>query len=162
TPTLCRKHSPLGESLMHRRAAHRFGRATLLICVGVSLALAAGCSAEPAQNLRGPAPQVGQVYRDEAKLTMAKGTMTVTTVGLTQTTHQDVAGEGVFETEVLAVAEGRMTTCRTRLVTERGKDTVRGPGQTETHTDINPLEGETILSEKVGEAWKTTLVGKVP
>src|SRR5262249_5300869 len=32
----------------------------------------------------------------------------------------------------------------------------------DTHTDNGPLEGETVLCERAGEGWKTTLVGKAP
>jgi hypothetical protein len=134
----------------------------LLLCAVASLAAAAGCSSGPPQNLLGPAPQVGQVYRDEVKVTITNGTLTITAGGISETAQADIAVDGVYEEEILAVADGRVTKSRTRFVTERLKLTARSRGQTETHSDTGPLEGETVLSEKVGERWKNTLVGKAP
>jgi hypothetical protein len=147
---------------MHRRATRRFDRVSLLVCAVAALALVVGCSSEPAHNLLGPAPQVGQVYRDETRVTITNATLTATAGGMSDTAQADIVADGVYEEEILAVADGRVTKSRTRFVTERFKVTARSRGQTETHSDTSPLEGETVLSEKVGERWKTTLVGKAP
>jgi hypothetical protein len=126
------------------------------------LLLAAGCSSGAPQDLRGPAPQVGQVYRQEGKMTISNGTMIFTEWGVPQTARLDLIGYEVFEEEILAVVDRRVTKSRTRIFAERQKVTTRARGQTDIHTEPYPLEGETVLSERVGDAWKTTLEGKAP
>jgi hypothetical protein len=131
----------------------------LVLALGL-LALA-GCSGQP-QDLRGPAPQAGQTYRSEMTLTVTKGTITLTAGGEPVTGEADLSMRAVEEEEVLAVADGQVTGIRTKVITDQATETVRIEGQADTHTDSGPLEGETVLCEKAGEGWKTTLVGKAP
>jgi hypothetical protein len=81
---------------------------------------------------------------------------------MSETAQADIAVDGVYEEEILALTDGRVTKSRTKFVTERIKVTASSHGQTETYSDTCPLEGETVLSEKVGDKWKTILVGKAP
>jgi hypothetical protein len=136
------------------------GTAQSLLVALVLLALA-GCSGQP-QDLRGPAPQAGQTYRSEMTVTVTKGKITLTAGGESVTGEIDLTRRGVEEEEILAVADGEVTGIRTKVRTDRATETVRIDGQADTHTDSGPLEGETVLCEKVGEGWKTTLVGKAP
>jgi hypothetical protein len=133
---------------------------TLFLAAG--LLAGAGCSSGTPRDLRGPDPEVGQVYHDEMKLTMTGGTLTATAGGMTQTAEVELSMEGVYEEEVLAVAGGKVTRSRTRVLTEQGTETIRADGQAESHTQRSPLQGEAVECAKVGGEWKTTLVGKAP
>jgi hypothetical protein len=132
-----------------------FAHASVLLCL-------AGCSSGPPQDLLGPGPQVGQVDRTEFKMTMRNGSITLTDGGASQKGQFDLTVEGTDEEEVLAVADGRVTKCCTRVVSDQITYTVRADGQYDSRTEAGPLQGETIEFEQVGDGWKKTLVGKEP
>jgi hypothetical protein len=135
---------------------------TLLLGALLTLSAAVGCSSGPPQDLLGPPPKVGQVYRDETKLTMVNGSITITDAGVSQKGQIDMTSEDIEEEEILAVAERLVIKSRIRVVSDRTTEAIRADGQTDTHTDTGSLEGETIEFEQVGDLWKKTLVGKEP
>jgi hypothetical protein len=137
-------------------------RASLTLLAAVSLLTAVGCSSGSPQNLRGPAPEVGQVYHDEVTITMAKGKITATDGRVTETGEMDLTLRGVYEDEILGVSDGRVTKSRSKVVTEEDKGTIRADGQTYPFSHHTPLEGETVQCERIGEKWHNTLVGKAP
>ena len=53
-------------------------------------AVTAGCSSGLPQDLLGPPPQVGQVYRTKSKCTMTNGTITVTGDGVSEKAQYDM------------------------------------------------------------------------
>jgi len=122
----------------------------------------AGCSKGPPQDLRGPQPEVGQVIRDELKVTMTDGKVTITVDGQSVTGKATLTASSVHEEQVLAVAEGEITYSRTRVVTDQATQTITLDGESNTHKERNPLEGEVVDCEKAGQVWKITLVRKTP
>ncbi len=145
---------------MHPQASGTVSRIVLPLLAAWSLLFAAGCSSRV--DLRGRPPKVGQVYRDEFKVTMTNATITATGAGMPETGQMDLLVEAVDEEEILAVADGKVTKSRLKVVSEQRTETIRSQGHTENHTEPSPLQGETIEFEKVGDDWKRTLVGKVP
>src|ERR1700722_1833110 len=146
--------------IMHPRASGTVSRLVLPLLAALSLLSAAGCSSRV--NLRGQTPKVGQVDRDEFKVTMTNATITLTGVGVSETGTIDLLVEAVGSEEILAVADGKVTKTRLKIVSEQTTETIRLQGHAETHTTPSSLQGETIEFEKVGDDWTRTLVGKVP
>jgi hypothetical protein len=146
---------------MHQRAPWMIGNVFLLLFAAMSLLLSSGCSSGPPQDLHGPAPEVGQVYRSKSKVTMTNGKITITAGGRSQDGQAEMTCEDADEEEILAVVGGEVTRNRTRVITEQSTQRISADGQTEAHTDRSPLEGEMVECEKVGEEWKKTLVGKI-
>jgi len=136
--------------------------ASVMLIVTVSLLAAVGCSSGPPQGLRGPASEVGMIRRDEMKMTMTKGEITMTAGGASETGQIEMAVESALEEETLAVANGQISKARTKVVTDKSTETIRIGAEKHTHADPSPLHGEMVESEKVGEEWKFTLVGKTP
>jgi hypothetical protein len=114
----------------------------------------------PPQDLLGPPPEVGQVYRTEWKVTIFKATIAVTEAGRSDKAHCDMLAEATEEEEILALADGKLTKCRIRIEKDETRMTIREGLQKDSRVDRSPLADETIEFEKVGEEWKKSLVGK--
>jgi hypothetical protein len=147
---------------MHLQASQTVNRLGLPLLAALCLLPAAGCFSDQRVDLRRPACEVGQVFRDESKLTMTNAAITITGGGRTETGQLDLLGEGIYEEEILAVADGDITKSRLKIVSEPLTETLRSQGETDTHTEPSPLQGETIEFQKIGGDWKRTLVGKTP
>jgi hypothetical protein len=148
--------------LMRPITPRRAARLSPALFLAAGLLAGAGCSSGTPRDLRGPDPEVGQVYHDEMKLTMTGGKLTATLGGVSQTAEVELSLEAVEEEEILAVTGGRVTRRRTRVLTDQGRETIRADGRAKTHTESGPLQGETVECVKAGDGWKTTLVGKAP
>ena len=126
------------------------------------LPVAVGCSPGPPQDLLGPRPRVGQVFRTESKTTMFNGTITVAGDGRSDKAKCDLHSEAIEEEEILAVADGQVIKCRIRIINDETKTTIRDGLVADRRVDRSPLIGETIEFKKVGDEWKKSLVGKSP
>lgn len=139
-----------------------------LTWVGVAVLAGAVGFAPPAAgdegyDLRGPAPTKGQVFHSKGTITIKNGDLTLTVGGDTTKAKQTMVLTGEEEDTVLAVAGRQVTRCRTRVIKDRVATTTDVNGQELTEEDPGELEGETVVSERVGEAkWKHVLVDTRP
>src|SRR5262245_1855772 len=124
----------------------------------VGLARPAACDDE-GYDLRGPAPKKGQVYHSKGTITIKKGDLTLTVGGDTTKAKQTMVWTGEEEDTVLAVDGRQVTRCRTRVIKDRISTVTDLGGQELADEEPGELEGEVIVSERIGEAkWKHTLV----
>jgi hypothetical protein len=123
---------------------------------------ACGCSSGPPQDLLGPAPQVGQKYRNESKMTIVNGKITARDGNATETGRIDITSETIEEVEILGVSGSRVTKSRVHVVSDKTQESIQAGGENHSRDEPSPLQGETIEFEKNGEDWKITLLGKTP
>lgn len=111
-------------------------------------------------DLRGPAPQKGQVFvakgffkiKDAKSVLKADDNVIRSKVSETTTTE--------YEITVLAVEGRQITKVKTRLVKDATETVDTTDGETNTDTEPSPLEGETVLGEFGGtRKWTNTLAG---
>jgi hypothetical protein len=155
-----------GRTISGRRIPMR----GLVMLGGVAVVLAAaGAWTKPAvaqddktYDLRGPAPEKGQVYLSKMTLKINDADTTLKVMGQTIKLKMSMNMIGEEEQKVLAVDGRNVTKCQTKVIKERAEITADiGGGQT--MTEPTALEGEIIISERVGEGkWKHSLVDNKP
>lgn len=143
----------------------------LLLMGGVAVVLAAaGGWGRPAAaqddkkyDLRGPAPQVNQVYHSKMTLTIKDAATTVKFMGVKLDGKTSMVMTGEEEAKVLAVDGRNVTKCQTKIIKERADITADIGGMSMTTTEPTELEGEIVISERVGDGkWKHKLVDTQP
>lgn len=113
-------------------------------------------------DLRGAEPRVGSSARVRHRVAMTGGQIRITAAGRTDTGTVDSVLEGETEYEVLAVASGRTTHLREKVLAEKETRTLRVGGETTTDERPSPLVGETVDYRQTGDDWAITLAGKAP
>jgi hypothetical protein len=89
-----------------------------LLFIAIGQFASVGCSSGKPQDLRGPGPQVGNVYRHEVMITMTNGTLTAIVGGIAGNGQIDMTHQGVYEEEILAMVDGKVTKSRIKILTE--------------------------------------------
>src|SRR5581483_9419558 len=159
-----------GRTISGRRTPMR----GLVMLGGLAVVLAAaGAWTKPAvaqddktYDLRGPAPEKGQVYLSKMTLKITDADTTLKVMGQTLKLKMSMNMIGEEEQKVLAVEGRDVTKCQTKVVKERAEITADiGGGQT--MTEPTALEGEIILStrkvDKDGKVkWEHSLLDNKP
>jgi hypothetical protein len=113
-------------------------------------------------DLRGPAPEKGQVLVSKSTIKIKNADTTIKLMGQEISMKLDMVMTGEEEAKVLAVKGREVTKCQTKVTKERADITASIAGQEMSHTEPAALEGETIISERDGEKWKHSLLDVKP
>lgn len=113
-------------------------------------------------DLRGPAPEKGQVFVSKSTLKIKNADATIKVMGQEISMKLDMVMTGEEEAKVLAVKGRDVTKCQTKVVKERADIVAKFMGQDMNHTEPTALEGETIISERDGKKWKHSLLDTKP
>lgn len=133
------------------------GLALVLATVGVSSA------ADETYDLRGPAPMKGQVFTSKMVLKIKDADTTLKVMGQTLKLKMSMDVIGEEEQKVLAVDGRNVTKCQSAIKKERAEITTDFGGMNMSMTQPTKLEGETVISERIGEnKWKHSLVDNKP
>jgi hypothetical protein len=132
------------------------------------LSLAAGVGKTTAQDdktydLRGPGPTKGQVFLTKQTLKIKDADTTLKIMGMTLKVKvtMDVVGEE--EQKVLTVDGRNVTKSQSKIIKERADVSTDLGGMNMTQTMPTELEGEVVISERIGEGkWKHSLVDTKP
>ncbi len=134
------------------------GLAAVLIAVG-NFGQAAD---DKTYDLRGPAPQKGQVFVSKMTLKIKDADTTVKVAGMTLDLKMTMDVIGEEEQKVLAVDGRNVTKCQCKIVKERAEITTNLGGMKMSMTQPTELEGEIVISERTGDTWKHKLVDTKP
>ena len=140
--------------------ARRFCLLVFLLVTRVSTSTAGPPAS--VHDLKGPAPQPGQAYRDESTFTLTGGRAVFTTAGRSETVRADIRGESIYEEQFLAVEADRVTRTRIRVLKERDVWTIGPSGSADPRPIHGSLEGATVEGTRAADGWKFQLVGKTP
>ncbi len=113
-------------------------------------------------DLRGPAPQKGQVFVSKGTLKIKDADTTMKVAGQTINLKLTMNVTSEEEAKVLEVDGRDVTKCQTKLIKERADVTANVLGQEMSHTEPSVLEKETIISTRDGKKWKHVLVDNAP
>jgi hypothetical protein len=113
-------------------------------------------------DLRGPAPEKGQVYVSKSTFTIKDADTTLKVAGQTVSLKTKLVVTSEEEAKVLAVKDRDVTKCQVKIVKERTDVTATVGGEDMNQTEPGELEKETVISERDGKAWKHTLVDTKP
>ena len=113
-------------------------------------------------DLRGPAPEKGQVYVSKGTLKIKDADTTIKIAGQKIDVKMTLLVSSEEEAKVLAVKDRDVTKCQTKVIKERADITATVGGQEMTQTEPTALEKETIISERDGKMWKHSLVDTKP
>lgn len=134
-----------------------------LTVLAVAVGLARPAAGDDGYDLRGPAPKKGQVYHSTGAITIKNGDLTLTLGGDTTKAKQTMVLSGEEEDTILAVDGRQVTRTRSRIIKDRIATVTDVGGQELREEEPGDLEGEVIVSERVGAAkWKHTLVDSKP
>jgi hypothetical protein len=112
-------------------------------------------------DLRGPAPEKGQVFLSTMKLTIKNADTTVKVMGQSLNLRMTMDMIGEEEQKVLAVDGRNVTKSQSKILKEKADVSVEGLG--EPKSEATALEGEIVISERIGEGkWKHSLVDTKP
>jgi hypothetical protein len=119
-------------------------------------------AADETYDLRGPAPKVNQEFVNKMTLTIkdADAVLKVGEIKLDGTMSMVVTGEE--EAKVLAVDGRNVTKCRTKIVKEQAEITANIGGVKQNKTEPTALQGEIVISTRVGDKWKHALLDTQP
>jgi hypothetical protein len=117
---------------------------------------------DQAYDLRGPAPEKGQVLVSKSTIKIKNADTTIKVMGQEISMKLDMVMTGEEEAKVLAVKGRDVTKCQTKVTKERAEITAKFMGQDMNHTEPTALEGETIISERDGKKWKHSLLDTKP
>jgi hypothetical protein len=139
----------------------------LKLAAGAAAALLAaatlGRAADDATyDLRGPAPQKGQVFVSKGTLKIKDADTTMKVMGQTVDLKINLLVTSEEEAKVLAVDGRNVTKCQTKITRERTDVTANIGGADMSHTEPAALEKETVISERDGKGWKHVLVDNKP
>jgi hypothetical protein len=113
-------------------------------------------------DLRGPGPQEKQVLVSKSTSTMKKGKLTLGSGDAKVDLNLSIAAVEEKETRLLVVKGREVTKCQTKYGKSRAEITATADGKEETETEPDPLENETVISERVDGKWKNVLVDTKP
>jgi hypothetical protein len=113
-------------------------------------------------DLRGPAPQKGQVFLSKSTLKIKNADATIKIGGQEIAMKLDLVVTSEEEAKVLAVDGRNVTKCQTKIIKERADVTATFGGQEMSHTEPTALEKETVFSERDGDKWKHSLLDTKP
>lgn len=114
-------------------------------------------------DLRGPAPQKGQVYVSKTVMRVKNADVTVKAAGQTLNIKQTMTMNGDEEEKVLAVEGRQVTKSQAKVIKDEVKTVAEFGGQKQEDTKKNELQGEVIISERTGDGkWKHSLVDNKP
>ncbi len=113
-------------------------------------------------DLRGPAPEKGQVFVSKGTLKIKDADTTIKIAGQKIDVKMTLLVSSEEEAKVLAVKDRDVTKCQTKVIKERADITATVGGQEMTQTEPTALEKETIISERDGKMWKHSLVDTKP
>jgi hypothetical protein len=137
-----------------------------LVALGAVLALALG-TGRAADNdtfdLRGPAVEKGQVFVSKGKMVIKNADTTMNIGGMDIALKMNLTVHSEEEAKVLAVKGRDVTKCQVKIIKEDAtvSGTLMGMDLPET-TEPGELNKETVISEKVGDKWKHSLVDTKP
>lgn len=114
-------------------------------------------------DLRGPAPQKGQVVVHKSTFQIKDAKVSIKVAGMGIDAKQTLKADEEEEVKYLAVDGRQVTKAQTRVVTEVVKTVTDIGGNDMEDTKDGDLQGEVIVSERVGAGkWKHTLVDARP
>ena len=133
--------------------------AVLVAAVGLGRA-----ADDQAYDLRGPAPEKGQVFVSKGTLKIKDADMTMKVAGVMKSGKITMTATSEEEAKVLAVEGRNVTKCQTKIVAEKAVITASIDGmEIPDISEPAALEKETVISERVGEGkWKHVLVDTKP
>ena len=118
---------------------------------------------EKTYDLRGPAPAKGQTFLSTSTMKIKDADTTLKVMGQTVNVKATIDMTGEEEETVLAVDGRNVTKSQARIVKERAEITTDFGGMNNSQTMPSELEGEVVISERVGEGkWKHSLVDTRP
>jgi hypothetical protein len=117
---------------------------------------------DEAYDLRGPAPEKGQVFMSKGTLKIKDADTTMKVAGQSISLKLTLLVTSEEEAKVLAVSGRDVTKCQTKILKERADVTANIGGEDMNHTEPTALEKETVISERDGKKWKHTLVDTKP
>src|SRR5262245_35222324 len=97
-------------------------------------------------DLRGPAPEKGQVFVSKGTLKIKEADTTMKIMGQTLNLKIDMVVTSEEQAKVLAVDGRNVTKCQTKIIKERADVTANFAGMEMNHTEPTALEGETVIS----------------
>jgi hypothetical protein len=132
--------------------------------LAVVVALAGGFAAadDKTYDLRGPAPTKGQVFVSKMTLKIKDADTTLKVMGMNLKLKMTMNVQGEEEQKVLAVDGRNVTKSQSKIVKERAEITTDFGGMNQAMTQPTELEGEIVISERVGDKWKHSLVDTKP
>jgi len=113
-------------------------------------------------DLRGPAPEKGQVLVSKGTLKIKDADTTVKVAGQEIEMKLDLTVTSEEEAKVIEVKGRDVTKCQTKIIKERADVNATFNGMKMNHTEPTALEKETIFSERDGKKWKHSLVDTNP
>jgi hypothetical protein len=117
---------------------------------------------DEAYDLRGPAPEKGQVFSSKGTLKIKDADTTMKVAGQSISMKLTLLVTSEEEAKVLAVKGRDVTKCQTKIIKERADVTANIGGEDMNHTEPTALEKETVISERDGKSWKHALVDTKP
>ncbi len=117
---------------------------------------------DEAYDLRGPAPEVKQVYVSKGTLKIKDADTTMKLGGQTIDLKINLVVTSEEEAKVLAVDGRNVTKCQTKIIKERADVSANLGGQEMNHTEPAALEKEIVISERDGKKWKHSLLDTKP
>jgi hypothetical protein len=134
------------------------GLAAVLVSFGGS-----SQAADETYDLRGPAPKKGQVFVSNMTLRIKDADTTLKLAGQTLELKMTMDVTSEEEQKVLAVDGRTVTKSQSKITKERADITVNFGGKPMKIPHKTELEGETVISERIGEnKWKHSLVDTKP
>jgi hypothetical protein len=131
------------------------------VVAGVAGTSAARQDAE--YDLRGPAPQKGQVVVHKSTFRIKNAKVAIKAGGINLDAKQTLKADDEEEVKYLAVDGRQVTKAQTRVVKEQVETVTDLGGNEMEDTKAGDLEGEVIVSERTGPGkWKHTLVDTRP
>ncbi|VTT99095.1 Marine sediment metagenome DNA, contig: S01H4_S12859 (Fragment) OS=marine sediment metagenome GN=S01H4_49482 PE=4 SV=1 [Gemmataceae bacterium] len=138
----------------------------LFLAAGLAavVALAGGFAAadDKTYDLRGPAPTKGQVFVSKMTLKIKDADTTLKVMGMNLKLKMTMNVQGEEEQKVLTVDGRNVTKSQSKIVKERAEITTDFGGMNQAMTQPTELEGEVVISERVGDKWKHSLVDTKP
>jgi hypothetical protein len=129
----------------------------------VVLGVLGGRADDGGYDLRGPAPEKGQVYHSKSVFRVKNAKLTVTAGGNTLSLKQTMTVTSEEEEKVLAVDGRNVTRSQARVIKDRVATVTDFNGDAEKHEETGELEGQVIVSTRLGEGkWKHALVDEKP
>lgn len=133
--------------------------------IGAAAVLVAALSFARAQDdtfdLRGPAPQKGQVLVSKSTLKIKDADTTMRAAGESVALKLTFLVTTEEEAKVLEVDGRNVTKCQIKIARDRtDTSSDKAPGQV--HTEPSVLEKETVISTRDGKKWKHALEGAEP
>ncbi len=119
-------------------------------------------AADDAYDLRGPAPEKGQVFVTKGTFKIRDADTTMKLAGQSVDLKITLNSTSEEEAKVLAVDGRNVTKCQIKIVEEKTDVTANLGGQDMSHTEPGALEKEIIISERDGKNWKHSLVDTKP